>query len=326
MEQIKHSKVLVVAFDGLDYGLIKKYNCKNIMQREFGKIDNDTNMFKRMTSELFASFITGKNYKEHGVKNLRSYPPGKLAEIMKTLENSRFMGNKGTTRLVMILDVVLSPILQYDPRFSKKEDLKAETLFEKIVDAKAINVPSYNPSPLWQLGDSIKLLKKGYSKSEVEDFLEKEFEMREHELKKEFSRKYPRNFLMAHFHTPDWYHHLFFDVDKDEKKTRDMYEWMDSFARKVKRKALKAGYDVIIFMSDHGVSDKEEKQHNRNAFYSSNVKLGLDNPQITDFHDIIISLTGKKNHKSTKAKRKSKKKPSRKDKKIVERLEKLGYV
>jgi hypothetical protein len=52
--------VLVVALDGLDCELIKEFGLGNIKQDEFSKIDNQAGMNSVNTSELFASFITGR--------------------------------------------------------------------------------------------------------------------------------------------------------------------------------------------------------------------------------------------------------------------------
>lgn len=65
--------VLVVAFDGLDKEWIEEFELENIMQEEFGAIDNQTGMKNIYTSELFASFITGKNPQEHGIDGLTTW-------------------------------------------------------------------------------------------------------------------------------------------------------------------------------------------------------------------------------------------------------------
>lgn len=61
----------MVALDGLDYELIKEFGLGNIKQDEFSKMDKQTGMNSVKTSELFASFITGKTNESHGVKGLK---------------------------------------------------------------------------------------------------------------------------------------------------------------------------------------------------------------------------------------------------------------
>jgi predicted AlkP superfamily pyrophosphatase or phosphodiesterase len=98
---------------------------------------------------------------------------------------------------------------------------------------------------------------------------------------------------MCHFHRVDQFQHYYGDESIgrfDQDKLLDLYRETDELASNIKQKALSAGYDCIIFMSDHGLPT--EDQHNKQAFYSSNIELfGDDTPHITDFHDKILELT-----------------------------------
>lgn len=52
--------VIILALDALDLEQVKKYNCKNLMQKEYGQ--TDLSDFKQVrTVVLWASFLTGKN-------------------------------------------------------------------------------------------------------------------------------------------------------------------------------------------------------------------------------------------------------------------------
>lgn len=67
---------LVVAFDGLDHHLINRYGCDALREmEEFGTFDNHTGIHSVATSELFASFITGKTHVDHGVTGLSKTSP-----------------------------------------------------------------------------------------------------------------------------------------------------------------------------------------------------------------------------------------------------------
>jgi hypothetical protein len=52
--------VIILGLDALDLSLVKKYNCKNLMQKEFGQTDINEFELPR-TVVLWASFLTGKN-------------------------------------------------------------------------------------------------------------------------------------------------------------------------------------------------------------------------------------------------------------------------
>jgi len=65
---------LIVAFDGLDIDLIRRYDCETFLEMdEFGTVDNNTGITTRYTSELFASFITGETHEKHGVTGLTKW-------------------------------------------------------------------------------------------------------------------------------------------------------------------------------------------------------------------------------------------------------------
>lgn len=137
-------------------------------------------------------------------------------------------------------------------------------------------------------------LKYGYSIEETEEEYEKEFQYRKEKLFTCLEDSYP--FLMCHFHKSDFWHHLHAPDNKvrDEEKIQALYEEMDALAADIKEQA-EGNYDWVLFMSDHGLPMKHG--HNENAFYSSNLKLGLDEPHITDFHDIILERVNEKEEK-----------------------------
>ena len=52
--------MIILALDALDQNLVKTFNCRNLMQKEFGQTDI-TNFQEPRTIVLWASFLTGKN-------------------------------------------------------------------------------------------------------------------------------------------------------------------------------------------------------------------------------------------------------------------------
>ena len=52
--------VIILALDALDLDQVQKYNCKNLMQKEYGQT-NISNFKQARTTVLWASFLTGKN-------------------------------------------------------------------------------------------------------------------------------------------------------------------------------------------------------------------------------------------------------------------------
>ncbi len=280
---------LIIAFDGLDKQLIEDFDLEHVKQEEFGSIDNDSGMTARMTSELFASFISGTNHEDHGATNLAHYPdtlPAKLAEEV------RYSNLITKVRGLHRLQKVLTAGMGERPRKYTKEDLDTITWFEKVSNSRAMFVPSYNPSKFWLADPTGPLMEQGFSTDEVLRFWDsREYEYRKNALFEEFEKFGARNLLMCHFHRPDEYQHHYGDpeIKQDRDKLLKIYLETDDLAKKIKKRAQDAGYDRIIFMSDHGVPSSGE--HNKNAFYSSNFELfGSKTPHITDFHDPVVEM------------------------------------
>lgn len=283
-------KILVVAFDGLDKELIEEFELENIQQEEFGSIDNQTGMENIYTSELFASFITGKTPEEHGIVGLNKWKNSR-GEILDTLVPKKLLETKrGMHRVRETLKSALdAEETKYD-----KEDLQVDTLFEKIDGSRPIFIPGYNPSTFWTIEADLRPL--GFGKTPAETmghYDTREFSHRKEKLFSELDNEIipARDFLMMHFHRSDTFHHLYGDKDAnyEKDKLREMYNEMDELAGEIKEKARDKGYDYVIFMSDHGLPAKIG--HNENAFYSSNKELFSNSvPKITDFHDRILEL------------------------------------
>lgn len=243
--------ILVVAFDGLDRELIEEFELENVKQEEYGSIDNKTGMSAQMTSELFTSFITGKNYEDHGVKGLKKNLRPERQKIVDLLAPESFTGK---IRGFDFLRRNLERILDIDRRKYKKEDIECETIFEEIGNSRAMFVPGYSPSMLWTMMGFGKPLEYGYTSSDIlKMWDEQEYEYRKEELFSELENPIlePRDFLMCHFHRPDTHHHFFegaiknrgkADEEYGRSKLKKMYQETDQLAKEIKEKAEEKGY------------------------------------------------------------------------------------
>lgn len=282
--------VLVVAFDGMDYELTQEFGCENLLTlKEVGNIDNQTSVSSIKTSELFASFITGANYEEHGIKGLsRNHLRSKVLDLIPSylLNNVR-----GFHRLNESLEILLGVD---NPGFYDRTDLETTSIFDEVDNSKALFVPGYNPSLFWKKNAL------GYSFSDVDTenrdweyyWDDIEFRRRKDKLFRPVNKWY--DFLMVHFHRIDTYQHLYEDpwsCEEDYEKLRNVYLEMDSLAEKI-LEFFGDDYSTILFMSDHGLPT--EKEHNENAFYSCNEELFPETvPRITDFYYKILGETEK---------------------------------
>jgi hypothetical protein len=277
-------RVLIVALDGLDKELIEKYQLGSLQSQEvFGGLNNFSGITTQVTPELWASFITGSTYRDHGVIGLKRQVSDTIYRIEKLKRFSWWRKFQGLRqKLYSRIPFLASEKRKYDRR-----DLNTETIFEDIPNSKAIDVRSYN------IGYNYGLMKPlEFDVDLAVEELERFTEWKKQELFDSMEADY--DMVMAHFHKADHIHHWFWEVGKMDK-VEETYREMDEMAAEIQQKAEEEGFDTVLFMSDHGLPDVENGGHNENAFYSCNRELfGDKTPHITDFHDKILELCDRK--------------------------------
>ncbi len=227
--------MIILALDALDKNMVERFNCKNLMQLEYGKTDISNFNLER-TVVLWASFLTG--------------------EIME-----KKIPIKGQWK------------------FKLKE---SETFFSFFDSYKAVDVPAFSLKGNHDL--ERKLLKNYFEgKSSVGEYDKIVWENHE-ENKKEFLECLEcLECLMGYFNLADAIGHLSFGV---LDKMKMVYNELDEIAR-IARKSD----EFILIVSDHGMKAVGMfGDHSRNGFYSSNERLNLDKPKITDFYKIIKKM------------------------------------
>jgi len=270
---------LIVAFDGLDINLIQRYDCETFLgMGEFGRIDNISEITAVKTPELFAGFVTGRTFEEHGIDRYKTSPYGWLPQLIRPPEwmRRRVRGLTAWNRAVTSA---------FKFRVPGPEDIRCPTLFDQVPNSASINVPVVDGQNTFMDRATIGL-KLGRGMESVERDVEAEHLWRKKELFGEIGKDH--QLLMAHFHKPDIMQHLYaYDNEvHDEKRIKQVYEQIDELAAELKRQASEK-YDRILFMSDHGLPT--ETEHNENAFYSCNRELFADRiPHITDFYPLIV--------------------------------------
>jgi predicted AlkP superfamily pyrophosphatase or phosphodiesterase len=280
------ASVLVVAFDGLDIELVEKFDLDVIKQAEYGTIDNETDIKEIKTSELFASFITGETYEEHGITGITRWNKPARGQIVDIAAPNLLKNNlRGFTRL----EDTLKSLLGVKRIHPEKEELKVASLFEEIDNSKDMFVPGYDNSIMKETGAIRTPMEYGYFGEELKEYYDsREYDFRKRKLMREVNKWF--DFLMCHFQRVDYHQHTYGDknVSYDEEMLEEIYQETESLAQRI-IDFFEDDYEYIIFMSDHGLPTKEG--HNENAFYSCNKKLfGDKNPHITDFHDKILEI------------------------------------
>jgi predicted AlkP superfamily pyrophosphatase or phosphodiesterase len=274
-----YDRIIVIAFDGLDYGKIQEYKCENVMQKEFGRIDLEN--MPLTTGPLWSSFITGAFPEEHGVKKTMNWTNQMVQRFENFVHGNSFFDSWKGVRWTIFrnLDSLNAEVVG-----AYKDNLGVDsTIFEDFEPSISLNVPGYDINTA--LSSIIISRALGENSPLPKDVMERDIDA-EHLKRKEetFQVLESEDFalLMSHFHKSDFMQHLYGFSDKKEK---ELYEEFDELAKEILDYTNEE--DLVIFCSDHGL---EDGGHRDQAFYSVNHRLGLDRPHITDFRGILNSF------------------------------------
>jgi len=319
-------KVLIVGLDGLDYNIVDSNEYQNLKQEEYGKIRLD-GIHTVTTPVIWASFITGKMPKEHGILSGRCWNSTLLEPLKRII--FRLSHGKGWC-LIRFIEHWIIP--QHIQRMYTIKDHCVPTIFDEDRSV-AISIPSYN---YWRWPREMSL--RGSIGNEAKSKQVSEFIFKEFQKKREFLFKRLKDdwqVVMIHFHILDIYSHLYFNYPQ---KILQIYTILDDLIKMVKVELEKLVKDEIIvfIISDHGTVSGI---HTSYGFFSVNVSLGIRDPHITDFYPLIIKAINTHNIQSLKDKT-IKQPPGKKvflrekdrehkkidAEEIKERLKELGYL
>jgi hypothetical protein len=266
------SNLLIVAFDGADHDLIQRFGCENLQQVEFGRIDNHSHVNNVVTSELFASFLTGKPTDVHGIEGLRRWPDTRRGRLMERMSFLPAPAHNGFRRL-----------LDAQQRTYYCADLEHETFLDAVENTRSINFPAYDKQTLHdRIWTGLSL----YDDLDLTDTDSRaEYFYRRRELLRHL--QYAFDVLACHFIRLDTIQHIHEESAWDDPSIlKPYYAMIDALAGEIRAEADE--YDYVLFMSDHG--RPEGKEHNHNAFYSVNEPLNLGQPSLVEFHDLVLEL------------------------------------
>lgn len=278
-------RVCILALDGLEYDLVEEFNLETIKQREYGKIDVST--FKDLaTPIIWASFITGQSPEKHGLDEIvawRNPVVQKLRRLSIKLGLDRI---KGKGKIFELLGFKHGQF--YDILIEEFKNRKVKTFFDIIPNSRAFSVPPYQE---WISNETQRLMKEAINNPKrVGAFEEHVWKVSERKRKKclKIVRQHDWKLFMMHFIFTDLLGHFFvgnsarmFEVYSEAER------FVDNVAKILPKKTL------LIVVSDHGMKELGEGtfgDHSDHGFYSSNVKLGLVNPKITDFFDLVVRI------------------------------------
>lgn len=256
--------MVVAGFDGLDYKKIQEYGCENLQQESFGKLDLED--IDLATPELWASMITGERPEVHGIDTMLEFRGEKVRKVDRYVLG--FLKKVFGVTAMHLRRAIYYYLWESSQFVPDKEFMEVDSIFEKVADSKALDIPGYSEYP-YIAGKSWvgKTMRKRapVSKERVVRDMEAEHEYRKNQF---FDHIGEHKLVMQHFHYPDWFQHLYF---KGGEKEEEMYHRMDELAGEILEKT--DDDTLVVFVSDHGL---ENGGHRDQAFYSVNADIGED--------------------------------------------------
>ncbi len=272
-------RALILAYDGLDHDLVEELRLRNILQREHGRVKVPIvgGIDDPSTPIVWTSFITGEAPEVHGVDMPQMWD-NRLNWLRRYVRRHKSIHGilrrfKVGYRVRETMDVKSS--------FPSRKDIKVDTLFEVVKPSVALGVPVYNKNleEIYPIGDVLRA-------RQDPDYLP----LFEEKIRSTFAEEVERLFdalegewrlLMIHFHITDLFGHAFWGTEK----LATLYEEMDLLTKRVKEKI--GDDDLVLIISDHGMS---KLGHTKKGFYSLNLSLGLEEPDIKEFFNIVTGL------------------------------------
>ena len=272
-------RALILAYDGLDHDLVERLCLRNILQREHGRVEVPIvgGIDDPSTPIVWTSFITGEPPEVHGVDMPQMWD-NRLDGLRSYVRRHR--GIHGVLKRFRV-GYRVREAMDVNPSFPSRKDIKVDTLFEVIKPSVALGVPVYNKNleDIYPIGDVVRA-------RHDPDYLP----VFEERVRRIFAGEIGRLFdviegewrlLMTHFHITDLFGHAFWGTEK----LAILYEEMDLLTKRVKERLVDD--DLVLIISDHGMS---RLGHTKKGFYSLNMRLGLEEPDIKDFFNIVTGL------------------------------------
>ena len=273
-------RVCILGYDGLEYTLVDQLKLRNIMQKEYGRvmvpiaggIDDPS------TPIVWTSFITGQPPSVHGV-DMTEFWDSPLDGIRSFLRRHKKLHNLAKK---FKLGYRVRGNMGIEPKFPSRKNIKCDTLFDIIKPSIPLGIPVYNKDlyNTYPVGDVFKAIQDPDFRREYETKIRQKFSREVEELFEALEDEW--KLLMIHLHITDLLGHVYWGTER----LALLYEEMDLLTKRVKERTQPD--DLLLIISDHGL---DRLGHTKYGFYSLNRRLGLKNPDITDFFGIIKTLT-----------------------------------
>jgi len=245
-------RVVIISFDALEYTLVEKYDCANIKQLEYGKIDLEPYFANRpagrggeepLTPEVYATFITGI--------------------------------------------VPKRPEFSHYNKFYPHLDKKFMTFFQSAKNPYAMDVPSYSTKSWIDKLTGLSIFERYWRKEISLQRMEKEY-YKYMCIKASYADLIDLlgyDLILYYFKESDKLSHLYPRFDQYRDKFKRLYRFLDKITENIV-KVFSDEQTLLIVMSDHGI--QRWGAHSNYGFWSSNKPLGRgDSIKITDWFDLV---------------------------------------
>lgn len=246
--------LVILAYDGLEYELVRKFNCSSLQQESFGKVD--LSRFKKVvTPAIFSTLFTGHYPEETGIGYSWDEDPIPLENAHERT------GFRTLFQKVEKSKVVSAPRLQFGGNSSNEGESK-KSLYERWVET----------------GDEKFYQKK---KNQALRCFERHFQ----ELLFSLSQSF--NLVFMWDHLPDTIQH-FWIGNHDEM--RWLYTYLDDCTYQVKNELMPS--DKLLIISDHGgkrYRDSKVGVHSDYGFWSLSEEKGFSHPDMAEIHRWVVN-------------------------------------
>ena len=286
----KISKVIILGIDAIEYDLIEKWDLKNFKQKEYGKTILPLYPNQEPATEIiWPCFITGKEPEEMGYSSLNVYAKSlrPIISLIYPVISKLFFDFKtknGTQKKQLTWPILYGCIMLLKKvgliHKPTKEDIKSDTIFDnKQIKSIHLHIPIFDKDDFPEYRkEIIKVISKKLYHPIIEMKLKNEFTQR---LKEVYDCVNKNNWqlFMQYFYVLDGVQHIFY---RNSKKIAKFYLMFDEFIKKLTE--IIDDETLLLIVSDHGL---KKGIHTPYGFYSVNNKLGLKNPRLIDFREII---------------------------------------
>jgi len=273
-------RVFILALDGLDYGLARRWRLLNLLQKRHGAFRIGREYYhptQRVpySPTIWATVITGRRPREHGVRDWWVY--GGILDKLRYLPVIRWI--KGKRKLLARLGI--------RPHVPSRAELGCETIFDVVKPSIAVNVPPYNDPTEYHA-----ILREAVEKG-LDEYLRaiwRVHEMRVRDTLRALEEAGEWKLFMTWLDLADLLGHTC--IGRRRLELMKGYMELNRLAGELQRRV--PGDTVFLIISDHGMrlaEDGVSGDHSEYAFWSLNLDTDWEPRDFTDFYPKILEWT-----------------------------------